>query len=74
MTEAEYREKLNVLEERLSVVYRERRKLMEEYAEDHPAVLPPRRYQTDVQQRIARCPRCSARLDGAAVDNIVPTV
>ena len=62
MTEAEYREKLNVIEERLTVVYRERRKLMEEYADEHPPVLPPPRYQTERQQRVARCPRCGGSL------------
>lgn len=65
MNEAEYREKLNVIEERLSAVYRERRALMEEYAEDHPAVLPPPRRQTEKQQRIAWCPRCGGSLSAS---------
>ena len=63
MTEAEYREQLNRLEEQLTVLYRERRKLTELFAEDHPAVLPPARYRTDRQAAVARCPRCSMRLD-----------
>jgi hypothetical protein len=63
MTETEYRAQLNALEERLADVYRERRKLTEEFADEHPAVLPAPRWQSDVQQRVARCPRCSARLE-----------
>lgn len=62
MTEAEYREKLNALEEQLTVIYRERRKLTEAFAEDHPAVLPPPRFRTDQQAKVARCPRCSGLL------------
>jgi hypothetical protein len=60
--EAEYRDKLNALEEQLTAVYRERRKLTEAYAETHPAVLPPARFRTDAQARVARCPRCSMLL------------
>lgn len=63
MDESEYREKLNLLEEQLSEVYRLRRRLQEEFADGHPPVLPPPRYRTDAQQRIARCPRCGGRLD-----------
>lgn len=63
MDEAEYREQLNRLEEQLTAIYRERRKLTEAYAEEHPPVLPPPRFQSDVQQRVSRCPRCSQRLD-----------
>lgn len=63
MTEAEYREKLNALEEQLTAVYRERRALTEAWADEHPPVLPPARYRTDAQARVARCPRCSMRLD-----------
>ena len=62
MDEAEYREKLNVLEEQLSAVYKERRRLLEEFADGHDPILPPRRFQSDVQQRIARCPRCGGKL------------
>ncbi len=63
MDEAEYREQLNRLEEQLTAVYRERRRLQELFADEHPPVLPPPRYRTDAQAKIARCPRCSARLD-----------
>ncbi len=63
MTEAEYREKLNAIEEQLSAVYANRRRLTEAYADEHPAVLPPPTRRSEVQQRIARCPRCGGRLD-----------
>ena len=58
MDEAEYREQLNALEEQLTLVYRERRRLQEAFADEHPAVLPPARFRTDAQARVARCPRC----------------
>lgn len=63
MTAGEYRRRLNALEEQLTAVYRERRQLTESFAAEHPAVLPAPRFQTDVQQRVARCPRCSMRLE-----------
>ena len=62
MNEAEYREQLNRLEEQLTATYRERRTLQEAFAEDHPAVLPPARFRTDAQARVARCPRCGMGL------------
>lgn len=69
MDESEYREQLNLLEEQLASVYRERRKLTEAYAEEHPAVLPPATRRTEKQRAISRCPRCSGPLlsenDGA---------
>ncbi len=70
MDEAEYRERLNVLEEQLTAVYRERRKLQELFADEHPPVLPPPRYRTDAQAKIARCPRCGSSLsDNPGVKN-----
>ena len=70
MTEAEYREKLNALEERLTAVYRERRRLQEAFADEHPPVLPPPRFRTDHQARVARCPRCGGSLsETAGVEN-----
>lgn len=63
MDEADYRQQLNALEEQLTELYRQRRKLTERFAEDHPPVLPKPRFQSDVQQRVARCPRCGGRLD-----------
>lgn len=59
----EYREQLNTIEDELTVLYRRRRELTRLFADEHPAVLPPPRYQSDVQQRVSRCPRCSGRLD-----------
>ncbi len=53
MTEAEYREQLNRLEEQLTAVYRERRRLQEAFADEHPAVLPPARYRTAKQDAIS---------------------
>lgn len=70
LNEAEYREKLNQLEEELSDVYRRRRALLERFADGHAPVLPPPRYRTDHQARIARCPRCGGSLsdmDGAKI-------
>lgn len=70
MDEAEYRERLNALEEQLTAVYRERRQLQELFAGEHPPVLPPPRYRTDHQARVARCPRCGGALsekDGAKI-------
>ena len=58
MDEAEYRGRLNAIEERLSVLYRQRRQLTAEYAGEHRAVLPPATRRTKVQDAIARCPRC----------------
>ncbi len=63
MTEAEYREKLNAIEEQLSAVYANRRRLTEAFAEEHPPVLPPPRFRTERQAAVARCPRCGGRLD-----------
>lgn len=62
MNEAEYREELNLLEEELSDVYRRRRALLERFADDHNLILPPPRYRTERQARIARCPRCGGAL------------
>lgn len=63
MDEAEYRCELNALEEQLTDLYRRRRALAAEFADDHPAVLPSKaRHRSDVQQRVARCPRCGSRL------------
>ena len=64
LNEHEYREQLNALEEQLSDLYRRRRALTEAFADEHPPVLPARiRNRSETQMRIARCPRCSMRLD-----------
>lgn len=70
MDEAEYRQKLERIEESLSDLYRERRQVMAEFSGTFPLVLPKPRNRTDVQQRVARCPRCGGRLsdsDGAKI-------
>ncbi len=58
MDEAEYRVRLNAIEDGLSKLYRQRRQLTAEYAGEHRAVLPPATRRTKVQDAIARCPRC----------------
>lgn len=69
MDESEYRAKLNALEEQLADVYRARRALTQEFAGEHPPVLPPARFRTERQARVARCPRCGGSVapekDGA---------
>ena len=63
-SQEEWRAALVSLEERLAPIYRERRKLREEYAERFPAPeLPPRTARTETQAKIARCPRCGMRLE-----------
>lgn len=62
MTEAEYRERLNAIEDQLTEMYRIRRGLQERFAEEHPAVLPPATKRTEKQRAISRCPRCSGPL------------
>ncbi len=62
MDETEYRAQLNVLEEELSDVYRRRRALLEEFADDHQPVLPPPRFRTAKQAAIGFCPRCGGKL------------
>lgn len=62
-TEAEWKAAIGVLEERLSLIYRELWPLRDEYAERFPpAALPSRRNRTETQEKIARCPRCGGRL------------
>jgi hypothetical protein len=51
----------DTLDRRLSVIYRELRPLRVRIAELRgPAVLPRRRYQTETQAKVDRCPRCGA--------------
>lgn len=72
-TQDEYRGLLADVEERLSDLYRERRIIMEAFSEDYPAILPPPRRRTEHQQRVARCPRCSTKIQGtpSEVDEIL---
>jgi len=75
-TQEEYRRLLADVDGRLGELYRERRTIMEAFAEEYPAVLPPPRARTEHQQRVARCPRCSQRLDSSlapAVETEEPT-
>lgn len=54
-----YRARIQELDQRIGDLYRERRQVMEAFAEaEGPAVLPERTRQTDVQKLVARCPRC----------------
>lgn len=63
-TEDEWRAAIRTLEERLSEVYRDLWPLREKYAERFPpAELPARRYRTDTQEKVARCPRCGTKIE-----------
>lgn len=58
-THEEWLAALTALEEKLAPIYRVRRDLREAYAERFPTPeLPRRRYRTDIQEKVARCPRC----------------
>lgn len=58
-SEEEWKAALVALEERLAPIYRVRRELRQAYADRFPPPeLPPRRYRTDTQEKVARCPRC----------------
>ncbi|HSC05467.1 MAG TPA: hypothetical protein VLD59_01420 [Steroidobacteraceae bacterium] len=68
-TEQEWRAALEVLEERLTPIYRELRPLRAAYAERFPGPeLPRRRYRTETQERVARCPRCGQTYADAQTD------
>lgn len=45
----------------LSRVYPRLREIRERIAELEPIVLPPRRWQSEVQAKVHRCPRCGGR-------------
>ncbi len=62
-TEAEFRAHLDEIDGHLSEMYAARRRVMEQFAAAFPPVLPPPRYRTDTQARVARCPSCGGRLD-----------
>lgn len=65
MTEpAEIKAALEKAEAELQSVYRKLWPLREAYAEHFPpAELPARRYRSDTQEKVARCPRCGGRLE-----------
>ena len=55
---------LEEVEAELAAVYRRLWPLREQYAETFPpAELPAKRYRTDKQQLVARCPRCGGRIE-----------
>lgn len=55
---------LSELEEHMSPLFTKRRALRERIAELRPpAELPPPRYRTQTQERVARCPRCGERFE-----------
>lgn len=59
MPVTDYRAQIAELDRQIGELYRERRQVMEAFAEaEGPAVLPVRTRQTDVQKLVARCPRC----------------
>lgn len=56
------------LDEEIGRNYRARVPILQRLAELRgPAELPPARYRTETQQRVARCPRCGGRLDSDRV-------
>jgi hypothetical protein len=62
-TEEDWRAALAVVEEQLAPLYHVRRLLREEYFyRFSPPALPPPRYRTEKQEKIARCPRCGAKI------------
>ena len=69
-SEEDWRAALAAVEEQLAPVFRVRRALREAYAERFETAAMPerRRDRTDTQEKVARCPRCSGRLEseGAA--------
>lgn len=52
------------LEDELSIIYQELRPLRVQIAELRgPVELPHRRYRTETQNRVARCPRCGEKVE-----------
>lgn len=62
-TAEEWQAALAAVEEKLAPLYRVRRSLREEYAERFEPVLPEARYRSQVQDRVARCPRCGGVIE-----------
>lgn len=64
MTEpSEIKAALDEAEAELAKVYRRLWPLREAYAEAvPPAELPPPRYRTPTQEKVARCPRCGGKI------------
>jgi hypothetical protein len=62
-TEEDWRAALAAVEEQLAPIYRVRRVLREGYVETFPPpLMPPPRYRTEKQEKVARCPRCGGVL------------
>ena len=58
-TDEEWRAALAAVEERLAPLYRLRRDLREAHADRfEPAAMPERRYRSQTQEKVTRCPRC----------------
>lgn len=62
-TSEQWQAALSAVEEKLAPLYRVRRALREEYAERFEPVLPAPRYRSQVQDRVARCPRCGGVIE-----------
>ena len=69
----EFRDALLDVESRLAPLYRVRRAIRDEMTNRFEPVLPESRWQTDTQQKVARCPRCRTELkegfDASATDS-----
>lgn len=60
---------LQELEEHMSPMFTRRRELREHIAALRPpADLPARRYRSETQEKVARCPRCGERLADPETD------
>ncbi len=66
----DYRSRIAELDQKIGDLYRQRRIVMEAFAEEQgPAVLPVRTKRTDTQRLVARCPRCGGPIgDSEKVD------
>ena len=64
-SEEDWRSALSAVEEQLAPLYRLRRSLREAHADRFaPAAMPTqRRNRSEIQERVARCPRCGAYLE-----------
>lgn len=64
--EAQFRAALEEINERLSPLWRVQRAIREAWAERFdPAEMPGRRYRTEKQERVTRCPRCGGKEEAA---------
>lgn len=63
----DFRHALAEVDARLGVLYRERRKVSVGMAERFDAELPRRRWRSETQEKVARCPRCGERIEAHEV-------